>query len=155
MAKPTRFLLALFALMLISGCAQNQLAQKKDERNIECRSCHVPNGEEEARDFRSIYANPQSHHSVSISYPLGTNAYPDFNPPNGQGAGIAFFDRNNNGQPDSDEVQLFGTDVRVTVECATCHKAHGSLPLPEKMQPGFNLRVTNEGSALCIVCHRQ
>jgi hypothetical protein len=108
-----------------------------------------------AKDFRSIYANPMSHHSVGVSYPLGSNAYPNFNLPNGQSADIAFFDRNGNGQSDIDEIQLFGTTVPVTVECASCHKAHGSSPVSGKAPADLYLRIANVGSALCMTCHRQ
>jgi mono/diheme cytochrome c family protein len=164
MPRPKKFLLALFAITLLDvsilGCAQQSFAQKGNAQkgnaqNVDCRSCHVPNGAEGARDFSSIYANPESHHSVGVSYPLGSNAYPNFNLPNGLSADIAFFDRNGNGQPDSDEIMLFGTKSRVTVECASCHKAHGSSPVFGNEPTDLYLRVTNAGSALCTTCHRQ
>jgi hypothetical protein len=123
-----RFLLALFVIMLLNvsilGCAQNEYAKKVPDQNVDCRTCHSPNGIAGAKDFSSIYTNPKSHHPVGVSYPLGSNAYPNFNPPDGQVADIAFFDRNGNGRPDIDEIQLYGTNVRMTVECASCHKPH-------------------------------
>jgi hypothetical protein len=159
MLRPKKFLLALFAITLLNvsilGCAQNEFAQKGSGQNVDCRSCHVPNGAEGAKDFSSIYANPKSHHPVGVSYPLGSNAYPNFNLPIGLSADIAFFDRNGNGQPDSDEIMLFGTNISVTVECASCHKAHGSSPVSDNTPPDFYLRIVNAGSALCITCHRQ
>ena len=160
---PKKFPLTLFAIALLNvsilGCAQNEFTQKENvqegiAQNVDCRSCHVPNGAEGARDFSSIYGNPKSHHPVGVSYPLGSNAYPHFNLPNGQGEDIAFFDRNGNGQPDIDEIQLFGTNVRVTVECASCHKAHGNLPVPDNASADLYLRIGNVGSALCMTCHR-
>ena len=162
MTRPKKFLLAFFMVLLnvsILGCAHDEYAQKKNAQKIDCRSCHSPYGKEEARDFSSIYDNPRSHHSVGVNYPLGPNAYPNFNLPNGQipngqSSDIFFFDRNDNGQPDSNEVQLYGTNVRVTVECASCHKEHGDLPLPEN-PPNSYLRIANVGSALCMICHRQ
>jgi hypothetical protein len=157
--KPTGFLLALCAITLlnvsITGCAQMNVAQKGSARNFDCRSCHVTNLAEGARDFSSIYANPKSHHSVGVSYPLGANAYPNFNVPDGQSADIAFFDRNGNGQPDIDEIQLFGTNVAVTVECASCHKEHESSPESSNASDDLYLRIDNVGSALCLTCHRQ
>ena len=167
MTRPKKFLLAIFLILLnvsIGGCAQhkfvqNKYVQKKNAQNIDCRSCHSPYGSEEARDFSSIYNNPASHHSVGVSYPLGPNGFPNFNPPTGKSADaqsdeVFFFDRNENGQPDSDEVQLYGTDVRVTVECSSCHKKHGDLLMPEN-PPNAYLRIANVSSALCITCHRQ
>lgn len=166
---PKRFLLALFAITLLDvsilGCAQNEfvpkelaqkeLAQKVSAQNIDCRTCHTSSGAAGAKDFSSIYANPKSHHPVGIAYPLGSNAFPKFNLPNGQSADIAFFDRNGNGLPDIDEIQLFGTSVAVTVECASCHKEHESSPESDNASARLYLRIDNVGSALCITCHRQ
>jgi hypothetical protein len=153
------FVLALSVIIMLisaSGCAQNEFAHKRPSPNVDCRSCHALNGAEGAREFSSIYADPRSHHPVGVSYPLGATAYPKFNPPSGESPGIAFFDRNDNGQPESNEIQLFGMAVRVTVECASCHKAHGNVAVFDSAPPtSFYLRIANVGSALCITCHRQ
>ncbi len=122
-------------------------------QNIDCRSCHVVSGAAGARDFSHIYGNPSSHHPVGIQYPAGLNAKPNFNQPNGQSAGIAFFDSNGNGQPDSDEIQLFGASGVATVECASCHREHGNAPPPAEAAHNRYLRVDNAGSALCVTCH--
>jgi hypothetical protein len=134
-----------------------------------CRSCHAPNAAAGAKDFSAIYDKPKSHHPVGVEYPRsirlienksgeskpgesksGTN----FKQPNGQVAGVAFFDRNGNGLPDNDEVQLFGADGPVMVECASCHSEHGRLPATGKVSAkGYYLRVDNAKSALCEVCH--
>ena len=155
-----RFLPALFAVTLLNvsilGCAQNELAMKKAAQNVDCRSCHAPNGVAGAKDFSSIYANPASHHVVGVVYPLGSNAYPKFNTPNAQSRDIAFFDTNGNGRPDSDEIQLFGTSIAAMVECASCHREHGDSPASDYALPNdLHLRIANVGSALCITCHRQ
>ena len=89
-----------------------------------------------------------------------------FNSPNGQSVGIVFFDRNGNGQPDSDEIQLFaeiddvtgeviGENGDVTVECSSCHKAHGNDPASGNTPNNFYLRINNKGSALCLTCHNK
>ena len=154
MSKLIKILPVLFAIMLINfsvtGCAQKRYTQ-----NIDCRSCHSSNKVAGARDFSQIYANAASHHSVGVKYPVGVKADPGFNLPNGQGADIAFFDRNGNGRPDRDEILLFGTTGAVTIECASCHKAHGNAPLPATAAVNHYLRVNNVGSALCITCHNQ
>ncbi len=159
MPRPKRFLLALFAITLLNvsilGCAQQSFAQKGSAQNVDCRSCHVPNGAEGAKDFSSIYANPKSHHPVGVKYPLSAKDDPNFKLPNGQSADVKFFDRNGNGQPDRDEIMLFGTNGAVTVECASCHKEHGSPPVSGNAPADLYLRVANVGSALCITCHRQ
>ena len=159
MPRPKKFLLALFAIALLNlsilGCAQNEFAQKGSAPNVDCRFCHTSNGAAGARDFISIYTNPSSHHSVGIRYPLGSNYDQNFNLPNGRSTDIAFFDLNNNGQPDSDEIQLFGKNGLFTVECASCHKEHGSEPVSGNAPTGLYLRIDNSGSALCITCHRQ
>jgi len=123
-------------------------------QNVDCRSCHIPNGAAGARDFSHIYANPSSHHPVGAEYPIGLNAKPNFRQPNGQSAGIAFFDRNGNGQPDSDEIQLFTESGVATVECASCHREHGNALAPANTTRNHYLRLDNAGSALCVTCHR-
>jgi hypothetical protein len=179
MLSSKKLLPVLFAATLlnisISGCAQKSLAQKQDAQpesaqvdktqaeNIQlgnvhsesCRTCHSSGGAMGAKDFSSIYDKPASHHPVGVSYPLGPSAFPKFNPPNGQNSDAAFFDSNGNGRPDVNEVQLFGTSLSVTVECASCHREHGDPPGVEYAaeNPTY-LRVINFNSALCMTCHR-
>ncbi len=179
-----RLLPALCALTLLNvsilGCAQQSLAQKQEAQaesvqtekaqpenvqaeNVQsksahsegCRTCHAPNGAVGAKDFDSIYANPKSHHPVGVNYPLAAQEDPKFNQPNGSSADVAFFDRNGNAQPDGDEIRLFSANGVATVECASCHKEHGSSPTSGKTSAGLYLRVSNKDSALCITCHRQ
>jgi hypothetical protein len=180
-----RFISTLFAITLlnisITGCAQKSLAQKQEAQaenaqadsiqpdnmrrenalqgNAQsegCRLCHSPGSTMGAKDFSSIYNKPASHHPVGVSYPLGSSAFPKFNPPNGQNSNVAFFDSNGNGKPDTDEVQLFGTNLAVTVECASCHREHGDSPGSEYAASNdTHLRVSNFNSALCTTCHRQ
>jgi predicted CXXCH cytochrome family protein len=151
-----RFLAVLLpaALFILSfqGCAQTSFAQQGKAQSESCRSCHAPNGPAGARDFSAIYADPKSHHPVGVLYPSASVADLKFNQPDRQTADIAFFDRNGNGQADSDEIRLFGTKGEATVECASCHSEHGSgMSVPA----GLHLRVDNTGSALCLTCHRQ
>jgi nitrate/TMAO reductase-like tetraheme cytochrome c subunit len=128
--------------------------QKWNAQSDDCRSCHTSNGAAGAKDFSSIYANPKSHHPVGVQYPLATQADPNFQLQNGQSADVTFFDRNGNGRPDSDEVMLFGANGAETVECASCHKEHGSSPVSGNRHSDLHLRVANVGSALCMTCHR-
>jgi cytochrome c553 len=164
MTRPKRFLLVSFAITIfnlsILGCAQKGLAQEKSVQkgnalNVDCRSCHTANGAAGAKDFSSIYANPKSHHSVGVLYPLGLNADSNYNQPDGRSTDIAFFDKNGNGLPDSDEIQLFGSNGMFTVECASCHKEHGKTPEDGNAPAGLYLRIDNFSSGLCTTCHRQ
>ena len=153
MPKMSEYLRALLAILLVSMFAAG-CAQKKYIQNIDCRSCHMPNSVSGARDFGSIYANPASHHAVGVRYPLGVQAKPNFKLPSIQGADIAFFDRNANGRPDSNEILLFGSNGAVTIECASCHSAHGKSSVPPVDAAGkSHLRIDNAGSALCVTCH--
>lgn len=156
MPKPKIFPAALFAVILfgvaIPGCAQKSFAQKGSARD-DCLSCHGPGMV--AADFSAIYADPKSHHPVGVSYPSGAHAAPGFKLPNGRSAGITFFDSNGNGQPDSDEIQMFGARSAAMITCASCHMEHGVAPLPAKATADSYLRVRNTGSALCTTCHSQ
>ncbi|MFI4941593.1 MAG: cytochrome c3 family protein [Burkholderiales bacterium] len=159
MPTQTRNLPALCALALIVlsmlGCAQNKLAPQGVEQNVDCRSCHSPNGTAGAKDFSAFYTNPKSHHPVGVRYPPAPQAEPNFKMPNGRNDVAAFFDRNGNGQPDNDEVMLFGPKGAVTVECASCHREHGNSRSPGTTAADPYLRVENTNSALCMTCHRQ
>jgi len=138
--------------VVVLGCAQTSYTQKGNVQSEICRNCHVPDGATGAKDFSAIYANPKAHHPVGVLYPIGTGADQKFKLPNRQTTNIAFFDTNGNGQPDSDEIQLFGLNGEVTIECASCHKEHGNGSAPSGSP---YLRIDNKGSALCITCHRQ
>lgn len=168
MQRLSRFSIIFFAIMLITASIQGQA------QNVDCRSCHAPDGISGARDFSQYYTHPPDghpigrgfhfNHPVGMKFPAGLNANQKFKPPNVRSADITFFDRNGNGQPDSDEVQLFadiddvtgeviGENGDVTVECASCHKAHGNAPVPVNTPGNFYLRIDNKGSALCLTCH--
>jgi hypothetical protein len=156
---PGRLLLAVFAAALLNifipGCAQVGSAQNMHAQSESCRSCHEPNGEGGARDFSYIYDNPISHHAVGVSYPLGNSAYRIFNLPTGRSGDVEFFDRNQNGRLDPDEIRIYGTNVNATVECASCHMEHGGKQGSGYTRNSSYLRIPNVSSALCSTCHRQ
>jgi|SRR3989304_5926003 len=120
-------------------------------QHVDCRSCHAPDATSGARDLSYIYAKPALHHSVGVKYPAGV--IDGFNRPNGHGADITFFDRNGNGQPDGNEIRLFGAGNAAMVECATCHQEHGNPTTPVNVIRKNYLRMDNVGSALCTTCH--
>ena len=122
-------------------------------QNIDCRSCHSLNAAPDVEDYSRIYANPSSHHPVGAKYPAGSDAKPGFNSPNGHNSGSTFFDKNGNGQPDDDEIQLFGERDAAMIECASCHRGHGDASAPANTIRNHYLRFDNTGSALCITCH--
>lgn len=142
---------AMLCASLIPGCAQMKSYAQHDD----CRTCHVSNLAPGAKDFSSIYADTLSHHPSGIKYPASANDLPDFIQPGGRRGNISFFDRNANGQPDSDEVQLFGKSDAVKIECASCHREHGNVSAPVATPANFYLRVDNISSALCITCHNK
>lgn len=140
--------LLVFALLLgVSSLSQ--------ALNFACLDCHDITGAVGVNDFSLIYAQTKPHHPASIAYPLGFPGNENFYAPNAQSAGITFFDRNGNGLPDSNEVQLYDVNGVATIECATCHIEHGTTPPPANTPPSVHLRVTAEGSALCSTCHNQ
>jgi hypothetical protein len=143
---------ALYTVVLLctftQGCAQKGSVQKFNAQSEVCRTCHAPGAV--ARDFGPLYANPKPHHSVGVEYPRAGQA--NFKQPDGKVGEIAFFDMNNNGVPDSDEIQLYGADA-VTVECASCHQEHGVKLAPTNAPANTYLRVANKDSALCVICH--
>jgi len=142
--------LPIFMLLLVLG-----VSSPADAQNFACLDCHDITGADGVNDFSMIYAHTKPHHPAGIAYPASQGFKDDFKAPNGQSAGIAFFDRNGNGQPDGNEVQLYIVNGRATIECATCHIEHGTTPRPAGAPPDVHLRVENTSSALCSTCHIQ
>lgn len=144
MIRTGSFTLALLGLGLVVPSAQ--------AADSDCRSCHVrPAPFSKAKDYSSIYTEPQGHHPIAVGIPAATAG--EYNRPNTVRDGISFYDANGNGTPDANEIQLFNG----MVECASCHDhQHGDAVAPPgaRFNP-FYLRMTNEQSELCQTCHRQ
>lgn len=140
--------------MSIEGCAHGVYFTENTGYSTgdDCRFCHTRNATNRARDFSSIYDDPNSHHPVGVMYPLGSSSRDDFNQPNGYIDDTIFFDDDGYGELDEDDVRLFGKGNAVTVECASCHKEHGESPKYERVVNHY-LRVSNESSRLCSICH--
>ena len=140
---------SMISFMLLAA-ASGSYAQ-----NVDCRSCHNRSSKSGAADFSKIYANAASHHPVDINYPLGSGAQEYFHQPDLQRDNVTFFDKNDNGQPDSDEIQLFGENGIAKITCSTCHRDHGNARSPANAPRDAYLRVTVKGSALCSNCHNK
>lgn len=140
---------------LLPLCCVLLLSSPSHAQNFTCLNCHDITAAAGVNDFSLIYAQTKPHHPVGIAYPMGFAANENFNAPNGQSAGITFFDLNGNGLPDSNEVQMFGVNGAATIECATCHGEHGTVPVPANTPVNMHLRVTADGSKLCSTCHSQ
>ena len=108
-----------------------------------------------ASDFSSavIGTDLRNDHPVGVRYPTAGPGV-DYKPTTAVRAGVRWFDTNSNGNPDTREVRLYDTGDGFEVECASCHDPHGvpSGGPGSVFNPSF-LRVTNTGSALCLVCH--
>jgi hypothetical protein len=162
-SRSIRSLFTLFAITLlnttIQGCAQSAFSsqQKGYTQGDNCLFCHSTGemGGAGIRDYTAIYNNPGSHHPVGMEYPLGPLSRPDFNQPNGISEGVIFFDGDNDGEIDNNDVRLFGTGNAVTVECGSCHKEHGDPSEPGRGAPNHYLRVPNGGGSLCLICHQK
>ncbi|MBI3902389.1 MAG: hypothetical protein HY306_05515 [Nitrosomonadales bacterium] len=129
------------ALCLASACAHAEFA--------DCHSCHAPGNAAGLSDFSTLYENKAMHHPVGISM----NAV-GLKLPNGQGVGFLYFDRNRNGQPDADEIRLFGVGDAATIECASCHREHGMPPANGPVDKVY-LRGSNADSVMCSTCHEK
>lgn len=117
--------------------------------NTDCRDCHGAAAREPgASDFSPYYAEQVRHHPVGVQQPGGGNAA--YRQPDARFEGLAFFDRNGNGQLDADEPRL---SASATVECHSCHREHGGGEAPV-VSPAAHLRMSNADSGLCLVCHR-
>jgi predicted CXXCH cytochrome family protein len=114
---------------------------------VDCRMCHLdPAPGSLAKDYFDYFVLRERQHRTGMAYPPAQNQ--EFFRPTKLGDDVAFFDRNDNGVADLEEVQLFGTEAKV--ECASCHREHGQTPPPA--QPNMYLRMPDD--MLCMVCHR-
>ncbi|NOU01265.1 MAG: hypothetical protein HOO95_06805 [Gallionella sp.] len=158
MLKIKNVLPAIFATGLvsatISGCVQGGATQKGYAKNDDCLFCHAVNNNAGVRDLSKIYADP-GHHSVDIRYPLDEKNSQEFRVPSAKNVEMAFFDDNNNGKPDIDEVRVYMIDGLLKVTCSSCHREHERSPVVVEHPDDDYLRGDNTGSQLCIACHRK
>lgn len=120
---------------------------------VDCRPCHLDADLAlDVPDTLEYFRDQQAHHPVGVPYPGAHNIDPGYAFPAARAGDVVFFDRNGNGEPDVDEIQLFGP--RVTVECSSCHREHGDgLPVAGDFPPSY-LRLRNDDSGVCLICHR-
>lgn len=118
--------------------------------NTECLICHSPGGQSGAQDF-SAYAlgtDLTNDHPVGVLFPSGSDWNPNF-VANGK---IKFLDINGNFRADKNELRLYDSGQGYEVECASCHDPHGVPGTGAQFLPTF-LRVTSNGSTICMTCH--
>jgi|CXWL01.1.fsa_nt_gi hypothetical protein len=147
-------LMTLFGIV-ISKYAQAETMREDQVRNDDCLSCHSPNNSLGIRDFSKVYESKKELHRMGGNYPLDAIARENFNVPDMQCNNLVYFDGNNNGQPDTDEVRVYEVDGVPTVTCSSCHREHeSSLVAVDKPDEGY-LRGTMATTDLCLACHRQ
>lgn len=134
----------------------------------DCRTCHFDTPiDGDAPDLTDYFVQP-GHHPVRVSYPSRT----DYNQPSGSQSGILFFDRNGNGLPDADEIQIFSSAATTTslapstrsrspkkaaldswvIDCASCHAEHGTTT-PDPTHTADYVRGAGGERLLCVTCH--
>lgn len=124
-----------------------------------CLACHSTTAPDAiglfATDFTlfAIGTDLTNDHPVGISLPAN-GAGTDFNSPSGVATSIQWFDNDGDSRPDSDEIRFYDTGSGPRVECASCHDPHGvsTTGFGGQINPSF-LRISNEGSAVCLTCH--
>lgn len=124
-----------------------------------CLACHSTTAPDAiglfATDFSlfAIGTDLTNDHPVGISLPAN-GAGTDFNSPSGVTTSIQWFDNDGDSRPDSDEIRFYDTGSGPRVECASCHDPHGvsTTGFGGQINPSF-LRISNQGSAVCLTCH--
>ncbi|HJV26148.1 MAG TPA: cytochrome c3 family protein [Aromatoleum sp.] len=119
----------------------------------ECLACHSSGAGAlgaTATDFTvfAIGTDLTNDHPVGVQFPTGA----DWNSTAVTKGKIKFFDLNGNGRPDKNELRFYDSGQGFEVECASCHDPHGVQGAGATFLPTF-LRVTPEGSAICLTCH--
>lgn len=125
----------------------------------ECLGCHNPAAGmlgAGATDFTiaAIGTDLRNDHPVGVTFPSTTGPGTDFKTPTGTQGSASFFDVNGSGRMDAGDIRMYSTGSKTQVECASCHDPHGvpSAGRDSNFFPTF-LRMSNEGSALCLTCH--
>lgn len=123
-----------------------------------CLACHSTNAPPilggTATDFTlfAIGLDLTNDHPVGVELPVngaGTN----FNTPTAVQPSIQWFDTDADTRPDSDEIRFYDTGTGPRVECASCHDPHGVAPGGSGTINKSFLRISNDGSAVCLTCH--
>ena len=120
-----------------------------------CLACHSADNlttGSGATDFRAFAIGTD----LTNDHPVVIGPGTDFNEPTAVRTGIRWFDNNGNARPDTDEIRFYDTGSGPRVECGSCHDPHGVSPTGPGGQ--FNasfLRVSNQGSAVCLTCHNK
>lgn len=130
------------------------------ESGRSCLACHSPFAGSTgagATDFTAfaVGTDLNNDHPVGVPYrdPIVTPGV-DYRAADKISKNIRFFDTDGDGRPDADELRFYDSGNGFRVECASCHDPHG---VPAKGGgPFFNktfMRVSNDGSDLCLTCH--
>jgi len=121
-----------------------------------CMSCHKQGFGVAAAWFNAGLTGTdlRDDHPVGITYPSVNGPGTDFKTPSGISGTTRYFDIDGNGKMGKGDLRLYDTGGVVQVECGSCHDAHGvpSAGSGSVFQPTF-MRMSNSGSALCLVCH--
>ncbi len=119
-----------------------------------CTKCH--DGIDRA-DFKMavIGTDLRDEHPVGVQLPLAQLGE-EFIAPDGAPGGMRFYDLNEDGRAQTNEIRYYDTGGGdgPEVECASCHDPHGVWTDAARTDYAGNfLRVKNEGSAVCLACH--
>ncbi|MEQ1526860.1 MAG: hypothetical protein ABL902_09660 [Gallionella sp.] len=142
---------ALVSLSVI-GCVQSGSIPEGYESDDDCMFCHSKTNAKQGRDLSDMYINVSEHHPIEIVYPpLPT--LNDFNLPNARKGDKSYFDTNENGKLDNEEIRLFVDEGKVEITCNTCHREHAKgVVQMENPDEDFLRGNTRE---FCHVCHRK
>jgi hypothetical protein len=153
--RQTKYLSAVLVIVSVMGCVQVGENTVGYNRYDDCMFCHARTNKIGANVFEDIYVDSASHHPVNIEYPPTSALTKEFNAPNTRRGEIAFFDSNENGKPDNEDIRLFIGKNKMILTCLTCHREHNKSALVMERSDNDYLRGTNLDSELCMKCHRQ
>ena len=141
-------------LVVFSGCTHLDTMKNGIAKEDNCLVCHVANNALGARDLSKVDFNNSSHHKVNFRYPLDAKASSGYKTPDAQYKNGLFFDSNQNGQLEIDEVRMVKVSGNAMVTCGSCHREHEPSSAATKQSNESYLRSTMEASTLCTACHR-
>lgn len=135
-----------------SGITPGQNAHNGLKEGTGCLSCHSDPGASGATDFRAfaIGTDLTNDHPIGVKLPSGA----DWKVPGNVSGNVTYFDTNGDSKLSKGDVRFYDSGGGPEVECASCHDPHG-VPgngAGTNFNPTF-LRVSNDGSGVCLTCH--
>lgn len=119
-----------------------------------CFTCHNADGPDVGVQDFTVFEigkgnNLADDHPIGVPFPSGS----DWNPNFIERGNLKFLDKDGNQRASKEELRFYSSGGQgFEIECASCHDPHGVPGGDGTFLPSF-LRVSVDGSQICLTCH--